>query len=189
MKLLHERIKQDGSVLSEEILKVDSFLNHQIDARLMFEMGKEFKRRFADETITKIVTIEASGIAIAAVAALSFDIPVVFAKKTQSRNLDTQVYTYPVYSFTKQQTYDIHISKKYLNPSDRILILDDFLANGQAVEGLIQLVQQAGAKVAGVGIAIEKGFQPGGKELREKGVRVESLAIIDRMKDGEIHFL
>ncbi len=113
----------------------------------------------------------------------------VFAKKTHSRNLDTQVYTYPVYSFTKQQTYDIHISKKYLLPSDRILILDDFLANGQAVEGLIQLVQQAGAEVAGVGIVIEKGFQPGGKELREKGIRVESLAIIDRMKDGEIHFL
>ena len=189
MKLLHERIKKDGSVLTEEILKVDSFLNHQIDAKLMFEMGKEFQRRFIDEQITKIVTIEASGIAIAAVAALSFDVPVVFAKKTQSRNLDSEVYTYPVFSFTKQQTYDIHISKKYIHRNDRVLILDDFLANGQAVEGLIQLVKQAGAEVAGVGIVIEKGFQPGGQELRGKGIRVESLAIIDRMKDGEIHFL
>ncbi|WZL82846.1 xanthine phosphoribosyltransferase [Vallitaleaceae bacterium 9-2] len=189
MKLLHERIKQNGSVVSEEILKVDSFLNHQIDANLMMEMGKEFKRRFEDEKITKIVTIEASGIAIAALAALSFQVPVVFAKKTQSRNLDAQVYTYPVYSFTKQQTYDIHISKKYIQSTDRVLILDDFLANGQAVEGLIQLVNQGGGEVAGVGIVIEKGFQPGGKTLRDQGVRVESLAIIDRMKDGEIHFL
>ncbi len=189
MKLLHERIKQNGSVVSEEILKVDSFLNHQIDANLMMEMGKEFKRRFEDEKITKIVTIEASGIAIAALAALSFQVPVVFAKKTQSRNLDAQVYTYPVYSFTKQQTYDIHISKKYIQSTDRVLILDDFLANGQAVEGLIQLVNQGGGEVAGVGIVIEKGFQLGGKTLRDQGIRVESLAIIDRMKDGEIHFL
>lgn len=189
MKLLHERIKQHGFVVSEEILKVDSFLNHQIDANLMLEMGKEFKRRFDDEEITKIVTIEASGIAIAALAALAFKVPVVFAKKTQSRNLDAQVYTHPVYSFTKQQTYDIHISKKYIQATDRVLILDDFLANGQAVEGLIQLVNQGGGQVAGVGIVIEKGFQPGGKALRDQGVRVESLAIIDRMKDGEIHFL
>lgn len=189
MKTLQDRIVNDGYVLTEEILKVDSFLNHQIDVKLMYMMGEEFKRRFAKKPVTKIVTIEASGIAIAALAALSFNVPVVFAKKTQSRNLDKDTYTYPVYSFTKQQTYDIHISKKYLNPEDEVLILDDFLANGQAVEGLISLVEQAGAKLSGVGIVIEKGFQKGGKELREQGVHVESLAIVDRMKDGKIRFM
>lgn len=189
MKALKDRIIKDGYVLSEEILKVDSFLNHQIDSKLMFLMGEEFRRRFSKERITKIVTIEASGIAIATIAALSFNVPVVFAKKTQSRNLDKETYTYPVYSFTKQQTYDIHISKKYLSPEDHVLILDDFLANGQAVEGLIQLVEQAGATLSGVGIVIEKGFQKGGKELRDKGIHLESLAIIDRMKDGEICFM
>ncbi len=189
MKLLHQRIREEGRVVSEEILKVDSFLNHQIDAELMFKMGEAFKQRFAEKNITKIVTIEASGIAIAALAAMSFQVPVVFAKKTKSRNLDAEVYTYPVYSFTKEETYDIYISKQYLQPTDNILILDDFLANGQAVEGLIQLVEQANAQLAGVGIVIEKGFQPGGKALRKKGIHVESLAIIDRMKNGKIHFL
>jgi len=189
MKELKERILQDGYALTEEVLKVDSFLNHQIDSKLMYKMGEEFKKRFAKKTVTKILTIEASGIAIAALAALSFNVPVIFAKKTQSRNLDTNTYTYPVYSFTKQTTYDIHISKKYLNENDHVLILDDFLANGQAVEGLIQLVNQAGAKLSGVGIVIEKGFQKGGRELREQGVQVESLAIIDRMKDKEICFI
>ncbi len=189
MKLLKERIQSDGYVLSEEILKVDSFLNHQIDSKLMFQMGEEFRRRFAKKTITKIVTIEASGIAIAALAALSFNVPVVFAKKTQSRNLDKDTYTYPVYSFTKQETYDIHISKKYLCEDDHVLILDDFLANGQAVEGLIKLVEQAGASLSGVGIVIEKGFQKGGKELREAGIHLESLAIVDRMVDGQVSFL
>lgn len=189
MKALKDRILKDGYVLTEEVLKVDSFLNHQIDVKLMYLMGEEFKQRFAKKPITKIVTIEASGIAIAALAALSFNVPVVFAKKTQSRNLDKDTYTYPVFSFTKQQTYDIHISKKYLNPEDHVLILDDFLANGQAVEGLISLVEQAGASVTGVGIVIEKGFQKGGKEIREKGIHLESLAIVDRMKDGEIRFL
>lgn len=189
MKLLHDRIRQDGYVLNEEILKVDAFLNHQIDSKLMFLMGEEFKKRFAGKPITKIVTIEASGIAIAALAALSFNVPVVFAKKTQSRNLDKETYTHPVFSFTKQQTYDIHISKKYLKEEDHVLILDDFLANGQAVEGLISLVNQAGATVEGVGIVIEKGFQPGGKRLREEGIDVQSLAIIDRMKNGQVHFL
>lgn len=189
MKLLKERILTDGYVLTDEILKVDSFLNHQIDSKLMYQMGEEFKRRFAKKPVTKIVTIEASGIAIAAMAALSFNVPVVFAKKTQSRNLDKDTYTYPVYSFTKQQTYDIHISKKYLSEEDHVLILDDFLANGQAVEGLIQLVNQAGANLSGVGIVIEKGFQKGGKELRESGIHVESLAIVDRMTGGNINFL
>ena len=189
MKALQDRIIKDGYVLTEEILKVDSFLNHQIDVKLMYKMGEEFKKRFAKKPVNKIVTIEASGIAIAALAALSFNVPVVFAKKTQSRNLDKDTYTYPVYSFTKQQTYDIHISKKYLNPEDNILILDDFLANGQAVEGLISLVEQAGASLSGVGIVIEKGFQKGGKELRDQGIHVESLAIVDRMKNGEIRFL
>jgi len=189
MKALKERILKDGYVLTEEVLKVDSFLNHQIDARLMYKMGEEFRIRFAKKPITKIVTIEASGIAIATLAALTFNVPVVFAKKTQSRNLDKETYTYPVFSFTKQETYDIHISKKYLNKDDQILIIDDFLANGQAVEGLINLIEQAGASLAGVGIVIEKGFQNGGKELRAKGIHVESLAIVDRMKDGEIRFL
>lgn len=188
MKVLQDRIRKDGYVLTDEIVKVDSFLNHQIDAKLMYLMGEEFKKIFAKKTITKIVTIEASGIAIAVVAALVMNVPVVFAKKSQSRNLDRDTYSHPVFSFTKQQTYDIHISKKYLNENDKVLIIDDFLANGQAVEGLISLVHQAGAKVSGVGIAIEKGFQPGGKKLREEGVHVESLAIIKSMQNGVIEF-
>ncbi len=189
MEALKERILNDGYVLTEEILKVDSFLNHQIDSKLMYQMGEEFKRRFANKPVTKIVTIEASGIAIAALAALSFNVPVVFAKKTQSRNLDKDTYTYPVYSFTKKQTYDIHISKKYLNEDDDVLIIDDFLANGQAAAGLIELVKQARANLTGVGIVIEKGFQKGGEELRNNGIIVESLAIVDRMTGGEIRFL
>lgn len=189
MELLKQRIREEGRVVGEEILKVDSFLNHQIDAQLFMEIGKEFRRRFDSKKITKLLTVEASGIAIATVAALEFDVPVVFAKKTQSRNLDEDIYASKVFSFTKQTSYDVMVSKQYLSSDDHVLILDDFLANGKAALGLADIAKQAGASVEGVGIVIEKGFQPGGKELREKGFRVESLAIVDRFIDGKINFL
>jgi len=191
MKLLEERIKKDGIVKPGNVLKVDSFLNHQIDIGLYNEMGKEFKRLFPSEKINKILTIEASGIGIACVAAQYFgNIPVVFAKKSQSINLDGDQYVTKIESFTHKRTYDVIVSKKYLSEDDHVLIIDDFLANGCAVAGLIDLVQAAGATVEGVGIAVEKGFQEGGKILRDKGVRVESLAIVESMNDetGEIIF-
>ncbi|MCR4990269.1 MAG: xanthine phosphoribosyltransferase, partial [Lachnospiraceae bacterium] len=190
MQLLEERIQKDGNVKAGNVLKVDSFLNHQIDISLLNEIGKEFKRLFADSNINKILTIEASGIAIAAIVAQYFDVPVVFAKKTQSINLDGSVYTTKIESFTHKRTYDVIVSKKYLSPEDRILVIDDFLANGCAVEGLIDIIKSSGASLEGVGIIIEKGFQDGGKRLREKGIRVESLAIVDAMDDvtGEITF-
>ena len=184
MKLLEERIRKDGVVKPPDILKVDSFLNHQIDPLLIREMGKEFKRLFDGEGITKVITVEASGIAIAIEAAAELEVPLVFAKKSRSRNIANDVWTAKVFSFTHGNTNDIVISKQYLSQGDRVLIIDDFLANGEAVRGLQSLCEQAGAEVIGVGIAIEKGFQPGGKELREKGVRIESLAIIESM-DGE----
>jgi xanthine phosphoribosyltransferase len=189
MELLKQRILDEGRTIGEEIVKVDSFLNHQIDAELMLEMGKEFKRLFDNKQITKLLTIEASGIAIASVAALEFGVPVVFAKKAQSRNLDKEVYSSKVYSFTKKMTYDVMVSKRYLTSDDHVLILDDFLANGRAVLGLLDICRQAGATVEGAGIVIEKGFQEGGKLLRDQGVRVESLAIVDRFKEGKITFL
>lgn len=188
MKLLKEKILKDGHVAGEEILKVDSFLNHQIDIPLLQEIGKEFNRRFDGKEITKILTIEASGIGIAVIAAQYFNVPVVFAKKVQSRNLDKETYLTQVYSFTKQTTYDIQVSKRYMSEDDNILILDDFLANGRASLGLIELVEQAGASVAGVGIVIEKAFQEGGQLLREKGIHLESLAIVNRFVDGKITF-
>lgn len=181
MKLLEDRILKDGIVKEGNVLKVDSFLNHQMDIDLFNEMGKEWKRLFEKEEINKILTIEASGIGIAAVVAQYFKVPVVFAKKTQSINLDGQSYTAKVESFTKKKVTDVIVSKKYLNPGDNILIIDDFLANGCAVNGLIQIINESGATLKGVGIAIEKGFQDGGRLLREKGVRVESLAIIESM--------
>ncbi len=181
MKLLEDRILKDGIVKEGNVLKVDSFLNHQMDIDLFNEMGKEWKRLFEKEDINKILTIEASGIGIAAVVAQYFKVPVVFAKKTQSINLDGQSYTAKVESFTKKKVTDVIVSKKYLNPGDNILIIDDFLANGCAVNGLIQIINESGATLKGVGIAIEKGFQDGGRLLREKGVRVESLAIIESM--------
>ena len=181
MKLLEDRILKDGIVKEGNVLKVDSFLNHQMDIDLFNEMGKEWKRLFEKEEINKILTIEASGIGIAAVAAQYFKVPVVFAKKTRSINLDGQSYTAKVESFTKKKVTDVIVSKKYLNPGDNILIIDDFLANGCAVNGLIQIINEPGATLKGVGIAIEKGFQDGGRLLREKGVRVESLAIIESM--------
>ena len=191
MQLLEERIKRDGVVKSADVLKVDSFLNHQIDIELMDAIGEEFKRLFADAPINKILTIEASGIGIACVVARHFgDIPVVFAKKSQSINLDGDLYTTKVKSFTHNRVYDVILSKKFLGPEDHVLLIDDFLANGCALNGLIELSEQAGATIEGIGIAVEKGFQPGGDDLRARGYRLESLAIVDSMdpETGEIVF-
>ena len=190
MKLLEERIRKDGTVKAGNVLKVDSFLNHQMDIDLFNEMGKEWARLFADRKITKILTVEASGIGIACVAARHFHVPVVFAKKSQSVNIDGEVYSTKIESFTHKRVYDVIVSKKFLHPEDHILIIDDFLANGCALEGLIDIVNKAGASVEGVGIAVEKGFQKGGDLIRSKGIRVESLAIVESMDDktGEITF-
>ena len=190
MKLLEERIRKDGTVKAGNVLKVDSFLNHQMDIDLCNEMGIEWAHLFADRKITKILTVEASGIGIACVAAQHFHVPVVFAKKSQSVNIDGEVYSTKIESFTHKRVYDVIVSKKFLHPEDHILIIDDFLANGCALEGLIDIVNKAGASVEGVGIAVEKGFQKGGDLIRSKGVRVESLAIVESMDDktGEITF-
>ena len=190
MKLLEERIRKDGVVKEGNVLKVDSFLNHQMDIDLFNDMGKEWARLFADRPITKILTVEASGIGIACVAAQHFHVPVVFAKKTQSLNIDGEVYSTKIQSFTHKKIYDVIVSKKFIKPEDHVLIIDDFLANGCALEGLLQIVKDAGAVVEGVGIAVEKGFQKGGDLIREKGVRVESLAIVESMDaaTGEIVF-
>jgi xanthine phosphoribosyltransferase len=190
MKLLEERIRRDGTVKAGNVLKVDSFLNHQMDIDLFNEMGKEWARLFADRPVTKILTVEASGIGIACVAAQHFHVPVVFAKKTQSLNIDGEVYTTKIESFTHKRVYDVIVSKKFLSPEDHVLIIDDFLANGCALEGLIEIVQKAGATVEGIGIAVEKGFQKGGDLIRSKGVRLESLAIVESMdaETGEITF-
>ena len=190
MKLLEERIRKDGTVKAGNVLKVDSFLNHQMDIDLFNEMGKEWARLFADRKITKILTVEASGIGIACVAAQHFHVPVVFAKKSQSVNIDGEVYSTKIESFTHKRVYDVIVSKKFLHPEDHILIIDDFLANGCALEGLIDIVNKAGASVEGVGIAVEKGFQKCGDLIRSKGIRVESLAIVESMDDktGEITF-
>ncbi|MBR4543630.1 MAG: xanthine phosphoribosyltransferase [Lachnospiraceae bacterium] len=191
MKLLEERIRKDGVVKEGNVLKVDSFLNHRMDIELFSEMGKEFKRIFADKPINKILTIEASGIGIAVIAAQYFDnVPVVFAKKSQSINLDGSVYSTKIQSFTHGRVYDVIVSKKYLSPEDHVLVIDDFLANGCAIEGLISIIKESGATLEGVGIAIEKGFQDGGKNLRESGVNLHSLAIVESMDavTGEIVF-
>ena len=190
MKLLEERILKDGTVKAGGVLKVDSFLNHQIDVELFNKMGEEFKQLFADRPINKILTIEASGIGIACIVAQHFGVPVVFAKKAKSINLDGDTFVTKIQSFTHQRVYDVIVSKKFLSADDHVLIIDDFLANGCAVDGLIDLIRSAGATVEGVGIAIEKGFQEGGKRIRAKGIRVESLAIIESMDDvtGEITF-
>lgn len=190
MNFLEERIQNDGVVKEGNVLKVDSFLNHQMDIRLFEQMGEEFKKRFANKNINKILTIEASGIGIACIVARYFDVPVVFAKKTQSINIDGEVYTSQVESFTHKRVNNIIVSKKYLNPEDKVLIIDDFLANGCALQGLISLVNQAGGTVEGIGIAIEKGFQVGGQVIRNLGYQLESLAIVDAMdwKTGKITF-
>ena len=181
MKLLQDRIVADGKIEAGNILKVDSFLNHQIDVSLLEEIGKEFKRQFGDREVNKILTIEASGIAIACIAARYFNVPVVFAKKSRSLNIAGDVYTAKVESFTHKNTNDIIVSKKFLSPEDRILIVDDFLANGKAILGLCQLVEQAGATLVGAGVVIEKGFQDGGKRIREAGIDLRSLAILEEM--------
>ena len=190
MKLLEERIRKDGVVKEGQVLKVDSFINHQMDINLFNEMGKEFKRLFADKNINKILTIEASGIGLACIIAQHFDVPVVFAKKAKSINLDGDMYCTKIESFTHKRVYDVIVSKKFLSKEDHVLIIDDFLANGCAVAGLVDLVRSAGATVEGVGIAVEKGFQQGGQLLRDKGLQVESLAIVESMnhETGEIVF-
>ena len=190
MNFLEERIAKDGIVKEGNVLKVDSFLNHQMDIRLFDEMGAEFKRRFADANINKILTIEASGIGIACIAARHFDVPVVFAKKSKSINIDGDMYVAEVESFTHKCKNQVIVSRKFLGPEDHVLIIDDFLANGCALEGLIDIVKSSGATIEGVGIAIEKGFQKGGDLIRSKGIRVESLAIVDGMnaETGEIFF-
>lgn len=185
MQLLKDRIKKDGKIRSGNVLKVDSFLNHQMDIELFGEIGKEFKKRFEDCEVTKILTIEASGIGIACIAAQYFKVPVVFAKKNQTKNIAGDVYTGQVQSFTHGRVYDIIVAKEFLRPEDKILIIDDFLANGCALMGLTKLVKDAGATLVGAGIVIEKGFQDGGRLVRESGVRVESLAIIDSMSEED----
>lgn len=190
MKLLEERIRKDGVVKKGNILKVDSFLNHQMDITLFAEMGKEWKRLFAEKTINKILTIEASGIGIACIVAQEFGVPVVFAKKTQTLNIDGAVYSSKIHSFTHNKDYDVIVSKKFLGEEDHVLIIDDFLANGCALEGLIRIVKDSGATLEGIGIAVEKGFQEGGKKIRDTGVQLESLAIVESMdaETGEIIF-
>lgn len=190
MNFLEERIMKDGVVKEGNILKVDSFLNHQMDVKLFKQMGEEFKRRFAGKNINKIITIEASGIGIACIVAECFDVPVVFAKKSQSVNIDGDVYSAEVESFTHKCKNQVIVSKKFLNEDDHVLIIDDFLANGCALQGLISIVSEAGGTVEGIGIAIEKGFQAGGRMIRNLGYRLESLAIVDNMdaENGTIEF-
>ena len=190
MQLLKDRIRKDGKIKSGDVLKVDSFLNHQMDIKLFEEIGKEFKRRFSDVSINKILTIEASGIGIACIVAQYFDVPVVFAKKSKTKNIAGDVYTTKVESFTPGKVYDIMVAKEFLGAGDKVLLIDDFLANGKALEGLAAVVKDSGAELVGAGIVIEKGFQPGGDRLRADGIRVESLAIVESMdeKTGSIRF-
>lgn len=190
MQLLMDRIRKDGKIKAGNVLKVDSFLNHQMDIELFCEIGKEFKRRFEDVEVNKILTIEASGIGIACVVAQYFNVPVVFAKKTKTKNIAGEVYTTKVESFTHGTVYDIIVSKEFLGQGDKVLLIDDFLANGKALEGLIKLVEDSGAELVGAGIVIEKGFQVGGEIIRNSGVRLESLAIVESMdeKNGTIKF-
>lgn len=190
MKLLEDRIRKDGIVTPGNVLKVDSFLNHQMDVKLFGAMADEWKRLFADAGVNKILTIEASGIGIASIVADRFDVPMVYAKRAVNVDIHGDVYETQVESFSQKRVYDVIVSKKFLNPEDRVLIIDDFLANGCAVTGMVELVHEAGATVVGVGVAIEKGFNIGGKLLRESGIRVESLAIVDGMnaETGEIFF-
>lgn len=189
MEQLKQRILEDGTVKPGNVLKVDSFLNHQIDIAFMNQIGAEFARRFAGSPVNKILTIEASGIGIAAITAQHFDnAPVVFAKKSKSLNLDGDLYHARVESFTHKTVSDVVVSKKFLSPADHVLVIDDFLANGCALEGLIEIIDQSGATLEGCGIVIEKGFQHGGDRLRERGIRVESLAIIEEMSDTTLTF-
>ena len=188
MKLLEERILTDGVVKEGNILKVDRFLNHQMDPDLFLEMAKEWKRLFEGCPVNKILTIEASGIGIACITAQVFGCPVLFAKKNKTRNIASDVYTANVMSYTTGNSYDVIVSKEFLLPTDRLLLIDDFLANGAALDGLLELARQAGAEVIGAGIAIEKAFQPGGERLRRSGLRIESLARIQSMEGGKLVF-
>lgn len=188
MQLLKDKILKEGTVLPGDVLKVDSFLNHQIDAELMRAVGNEFAEMFADEGITKILTLESSGIAPSVMAALQLKVPVVFARKRKSLTQNNELYSASVYSYTKQESNEISVSQAHLCKDDTLLIIDDFLANGQAVLGLLEIAEQSGAKTVGVGIVIEKGFQPGGVMLRERGIRVESLAIIESLDNQEVTF-
>ena len=190
MNFLEERIMRDGTVKEGNVLKVDNFLNHQMDVNLLDEIGKEFYRRFKDAGVTKVLTIEASGIAIAAFVAKYFDVPFVFAKKAKSVNIDGDVYVAEVESFTHKNKNNVKVSKKFLSPEDKVLIIDDFLANGCALQGLISISEEAGASVVGIGIAIEKGFQIGGRVIRNLGYRLESLAIVESMdhEKGTVNF-
>lgn len=188
VKTLKDKIVAEGKVLSDTVLKVDSFLNHQIDPQLMKEIGEEFASRFQNAGVTKIITIESSGIAPATMAGLLLNVPVVFARKRKSLTLSENLYTAKVHSFTKKETNEISISGDFIQQDDVVLIIDDFLANGQAVLGLLDMIEQAEAKLAGVGIVIEKGFQTGGHLIRDRGIRVESLAIIDSLQNGQVEF-
>ena len=189
VKLLEERILKDGNILGENILKVDSFLTHQVDFSLMREIGRTFAEFFKNAGITKVVTIEASGIAPALYVAEQLDVPMIFAKKAKNITMNEGILTAEVYSFTKQVTSTVSIAGKFLSPGDKVLIIDDFLANGQAVEGLLEIADQAGVQVAGAGIVIEKSFQPGAGELKERGIRVESLARIQSLSDNKVEFV
>lgn len=189
MKILHDKIISEGTVEGEDILKVDMFLNHRLDVNLLNDIGKEFHKRFGDKKINKILTIEASGIAIAIIAAQYFNVPVVFAKKVASKNLDKDTFESEVYSFTKKRNYTIRVSKKYLSDEDNVLIVDDFMAEGRAALGLIDLVDQAGGTVEGIGIVIEKDFQEGGKVIRNKGYHLESLARVKSFDNGVPNFI
>ncbi|KRL28119.1 xanthine phosphoribosyltransferase [Limosilactobacillus frumenti DSM 13145] len=189
MKELKEKIEQYGTVLPGNVLKVDAFLNHQVDPELMLHIGQEFAKRFANEGITKVWTVESSGIAPAVFTGLAMKVPVIFARKHKSLTLNNDMYTADVYSYTKKTTNRISISKKYVDSSDKILMIDDFLANGQAVEGMLEIADQAGVDVAGAGIVIEKSFQPGANELKDRGIRVESLARIKSLDNGKVEFM
>ncbi len=189
MELLKQKIKDEGKIIDEGILRVDSFLNHQIDPLLMQAMGQEFARRFAGEKITKVLTLEASGIAIAIMTALSLQVPLVFAKKKRPSTMSDEAYLGHVHSYTKDEDVDIMVSANFLSPQDRVLIIDDFLATGDAARGMMEIVRQSGATIVGIGIVIEKAFQDGGKSLRGDGIRIESLARIAKLEHGQICFL
>jgi xanthine phosphoribosyltransferase len=188
VELLKQKIIQEGIVLSDQVLKVDSFLNHQMDPELMMEIGKEFARLFAEEGVTRVLTIESSGIAPAIMAALVMKVPMIFARKQKSLTLRDDIYVQKVFSFTKKETNEITVSKNYMRPGDRVLIIDDFLAHGEAAFGLAKIVEQAGATVAGIGIVIEKSFQQGADKLREAGYHLESLARVASLENGSVRF-
>ncbi|MTI81793.1 MAG: xanthine phosphoribosyltransferase [Firmicutes bacterium] len=189
MKLLKDKIINEGKVISENIVKIDSFLNHQLEPTFLKKIGEEFASRFSKQGITKILTVEASGIAVGLMTGIVLDVPVIFAKKKQASTLDHRYFSSSVYSFTKKESVEIFVSKNFLGPQDKVLIIDDFLARGEALRGMRSIVTQANAELVGVGIVVEKAFQDGGKTLREEGVRIESLARIASLKDGKVEFI